>query len=87
MDLEEQRRKYRPWTVLTALSAVIAVVALIAFFMTEDWTQTITFADQWTMLMVVLLAVQLVVSFLALNYAPRAGTQQAGKGNTAKAAS
>ncbi len=46
-------------------SIIPAVAAIIAFILTEDMTNPMIMVDKWTLLMVVILAVQIVVAIIA----------------------
>ena len=47
-------------------SLLPALIAVIAFFLTENVFNPMVMTDQWTLLMVIILVVQIVICFLSL---------------------
>jgi len=46
-------------------SLIPAIAGIIAFILTEDMSNPMTLVDKWTLLMIIILAVQIVVAILA----------------------
>ena len=55
-DSEEKRQTVSTWRLL--LSIGITILAAVIFFLTEDLTNTMALVDRWTLLMLIILAVQ-----------------------------
>ena len=46
-------------------SLIPAIGGIIAFILTEDMSNPMTLVDKWTLLMIIILAIQIGVAFLA----------------------
>lgn len=55
-DSEEERQTVSTWRLLLSLG--ITILAAVIFFLTEDLTNTMALVDRWTLLMLIILAVQ-----------------------------
>lgn len=61
---ETEENKGKTGLLWRILAIIAGVLAPIAFFLTENIRNTMTFVDNWTLLMVILLAVQLVLMLI-----------------------
>ena len=58
---EEENKRYRKGSKL--LGILVGIVAVIAFILTEDMRLPMVFTDRWTLMMIIILAINLLVAW------------------------
>ena len=66
-DKEEEKERKKRGVLPKVLSILIAIASIIIFLLTEDMSKTMRLADRWTFVMIILLLIEVVTVFFALN--------------------